>query len=101
MLWGPLSVSINPKSVTIYKSNVFVAVGFLYDRVDFMLTASICMAITTVLTAAMPHVYELYSLLTVFFLNGGFLGFFEAGANMQLLHLWGKGILISTCINNS
>jgi len=53
--------------------------GFVYDRVNYLLTASICMLVTAIMTAAMPHIHELYSLLVVFCVNGAFLGFFEAG----------------------
>lgn len=64
--------------------------GFVYDKLNMQLTASICMAICAIFTTSMPHIHDLWILLTVFFLNGCFLGFFEAGINMFLIHIWGR-----------
>ena len=50
------------------------------------------MGITAVLTALIPHVSELKYFLSMFFINGCFWGSMEAGANMMLLHLWGKEV---------
>jgi MFS family permease len=65
--------------------------GLTYERFNIMLFGAISMALATVTTALIPHILDLYTLLSVFLVNGVFLGSFEAGSNMLLLHLWGKG----------
>jgi hypothetical protein len=58
---------------------------------------TISMAITAVLTSLIPHVNIITSnalllMLCLFFVNGCLWGAMESGANMMLLHTWGKEI---------
>lgn len=68
-----------------------MAMGFTYQRVNILLFGSVAMTLATITTALIPHILDLWSLLVVFLFNGIFLGGFEAGSNMLLLHIWGKG----------
>ena len=67
-----------------------VVTGLLFKKVNFLLTSSLCLLASSVLTAVTPHIHGLYVLWSVFFMNGIFLGFFEAASNMIVLHIWGK-----------
>ena len=49
------------------------------------------MGISSILTGLVPHVYELYGLLAIMFINECFWGAAETTTNMMLLHLWEKG----------
>lgn len=64
--------------------------GFVYEKLNMQVTAGICMVINAVLTAALPHISDLWTFLVVFSLNGALMGFFEVGANMFIFHLWGR-----------
>ena len=66
--------------------------GFLYDKINLFFFGSLSMGISTVLTAILPHLTNLYVFLSAFFVTGCFLGALETGANMMLLHIWGKEI---------
>ena len=67
-----------------------IVMGILYDKINILFFGAISMGFATVLTALLPHMSDLYWLLSLFFLNGCFLGAFEAASSMLLLHIWGK-----------
>lgn len=64
--------------------------GLIYSRVNFLLATSIAFTFSTCLTLSIGYLSRLWVLLTIFVLNGMCLGFFEAGSNVFILHLWGK-----------
>ena len=66
--------------------------GFLFSKINFQLSAAACLSVTAVITFFIPHIKTASVLLATFCINQVPLGMFQAGANMFLLHLWGKQV---------
>ena len=49
------------------------------------------MGLSGILTAVLPHIHELYTLLSILFINGCFWGACDAAGCIMMLHIWGKG----------
>ena len=64
--------------------------GLIYSRVNFLSATAFTFATSAGLTFAISYMEQLWSLLLVFIINGGCLGFFEAACNVSMLFLWGK-----------
>lgn len=62
----------------------------IYSKVNFQLTTSIIFMLSCLLTFLVPFARTLLFLLALFAVNGICLGFFEAGASVFMLQLWGK-----------
>lgn len=67
-----------------------IAVGIIYPKVNFQLTTSLIFMLASLFTFLVPFARTLLFLLTLFAVNGICLGFFEAGASVFMLQLWGK-----------
>ena len=57
------------------------------------LYGAISVGLSALATALIPHTHDLYCLLGLFFVNGYLWGAIEAGGNVMLLQIWGKGKL--------
>jgi hypothetical protein len=66
-------------------------VGIIYHRVNMMLYSAVCIGISAVATAMIPHTSNLYVIIGIFALEGYCWGAIEAGGNMIILQIWGKG----------
>ena len=62
----------------------------MYSRVNFQLTMSLIFVMASLFTFLVPFARTLIFLLALFAVNGICLGFFEAGASVFMLQLWGK-----------
>jgi FHS family Na+ dependent glucose MFS transporter 1 len=65
-------------------------VGIIYGKVNFQLASCIIFLLASLFSFLMPFAQTLVFLLSLFAVNGICLGFFEAGASVFMLHLWGK-----------
>lgn len=64
--------------------------GILYARVNFQVATSLIFVMASLFTLLVPFAMTLTFLLALFVVNGVCLGFFEAGASVFMIHLWGK-----------
>lgn len=53
--------------------------GFVYPYLNYQMAAGFCILISSILTAVIPHMTRIWSLLVVFVANGLCMGSFEAG----------------------
>lgn len=67
-----------------------LVMGFLYDKLNFLLTSSICITIVGVMVAAIPHLHNLPWLIGIFVINGASHAFIETGFSIFVFHLWGQ-----------
>lgn len=67
-----------------------LVMAFLYDKVNFLLTSSICITIVGVMVAAIPHLHNLPWLIGIFVINGASHAFIETGCSIFVFHLWGQ-----------
>lgn len=64
--------------------------GYAYSRINFQVATAVAQSCAALFTFVIPHLHRLDFLLADFFAIGLFLGFWEAGSNVFILHLWGK-----------
>lgn len=67
-----------------------IAVGIMYSRVNFQLTAVITQLLGAVCNMGVPFVTQITILIPVFVLTGVFQSIYETGGYMFAVQLWGK-----------
>lgn len=65
----------------------------MYPRVNFIIAAAVATTACTAVVLSIPFWDNVYGLLSMFLLQGLFLGFVESGDNLFLLHLWGTEVM--------
>ena len=66
--------------------------GFLYNKINFLLSSSAVFIIAAVVTLLVPLATSLTQLLVIFTIYGISFGYYDAGCNIFLLHLWGTEV---------